>query len=599
MDQRYTKLNEKVGLKAAKNERDVYTMKIFKKFYYSKSRFSKSITSILALVLFLSALSYGCNVRSENQSRTDALSYDDALKELSALSSKIRTREIQAVLDLSAAEAAPSDSLASIDTFPIMVKGNGQIDIEIAAATEISADGDDNWLNLVAEKFNREGYTIDGKTVTASVRKITSGEVVTYMNDGDYRPDVYIPSNEAWGEMLKASGFEVVTVKKRIAGNTAGILMEKATYDEFIEKYKEVTVANVLTAANAGDLLFAYTNPYTSSTGLNIFTAMLAAFDTQNPLSSTASEKLIEYQKTAPTAAYTTAELRNKAAKGIIKAMVMEEQAYHNTPALKDYVYVPQGIRHDHPVYTFGYVDKDSQEAAKMFAEYCLNSENQKLASEKGFNLHEDYVSVESGLDGAGYLAAQKLWKQNKNGGVPVIGVFVADISGSMDGLPLNSLKESLIATAGYIGEENYIGLVSYSNNVYIDLPIAAFDDMQRAYFSGAVKALQAGGGTATYDAVLVGLNMLIEKQKEIPNAKLILFVLSDGDQNEGYTLDRVTGIVGGLQIPVYTIGYNVESDSRGEQELKTLSDINEATLIKSGSEDIVNNLRNLFNVQM
>jgi len=134
---------------------------------------------------------------------------------------------------------------------------------------------------------------------------------------------------------------------------------------------------------------------------------------------------------------------------------------------------------------------------------------------------------------------------------------------------------------------------------VNINLPIEAFDDMQRAYFSGAVKSLQASGGTATYDGVLVGLNMLIEKQKELPDAKLILFVLSDGDQNEGYTLDRITGIVGGLQIPVYTIGYNVGSGSRGEQELKTLSDINEATLIKSGSEDIVNNLRNLFNVQM
>ena len=31
--------------------------------------------------------------------------------------------------------------------------------------------------------------------------------------------------------------------------------------------------------------------------------------------------------------------------------MVMEEQAYINTAELKSYQYVPQGVRHDHPVY--------------------------------------------------------------------------------------------------------------------------------------------------------------------------------------------------------------------------------------------------------
>jgi Ca-activated chloride channel family protein len=534
-----------------------------------------------------------------NPNRANALSYEDALKELSVLSGEVPVGNIAPTLDLSAAESSVADSLASLDTFPITVYGGGQIDIEIAGATELTADGNDNWLNLVAEKFNRENRTVDGQSVSVSIRKITSGEVVTYMNDGDYRPDVYIPSNEAWGEMLKASGFEVVTLERRIAGNTAGILMEKGVYDDFTAKYGDVTVENVLTAANAGDLLFAYTNPYISSTGLNILTAMLAAFDPANPLSDAATEKLIQYQKTAPEAAYTTAELRNKAAKGVIKAMTMEEQAYRNTPELRDYVYAPAGVRHDHPVYTFGYVSEEKQAAAKLFAEYCLNAENQRLASEKGFNLHDDYAGQDSGLDGAGYLSAQKVWKKNKNGGLPVIGVFVADVSGSMDGLPLNSLKESLIATASYIGEENYIGLVSYSSSVNVNLPIAAFDDTQRAYFSGAVKALQAGGGTATYDGVLAGLNMLLEKQKEVPDAKLILFVLSDGAQNEGYTLDRIQGIVGGLQIPIYSIGYNIEGGSQEETDLKALSDTNEATLIKSDSEDIVNNLRNLFNVQM
>ena len=167
-----------------------------------------------------------------------------------------------------------------------------------------------------------------------------------------------------------------------------------------------------------------------------------------------------------------------------------------------------------------------------------------------------------------------------------------------MDGLPINSLKESLNASSKYIGSDHYIGLVSYNDTVYINLPIEQFDATQRAYFSGAVKQLTASGGTATYDAVLVGLKMIEDKMEEVPDAKPMLFVLSDGDANRGVNLGRTTKIVGGLEVPVYTIGYNLSGGS-AEEQLRTLSSVNEAALINAGSDDIVNQLRNLFNVQL
>ena len=488
-----------------------------------------------------------------------------------------------------------ADALDDISTFPITVKGNGDIDIEVAAATEMSAEAPDDWMNVVAKNFNKENYKIDGRSVSVSVRKITSGEAVTYMLYGGYQPQVFAPSNYAWGEMLEAGGLGVNKVTDRIAGNTAGILIKKDVYDKFIEKYKEATVGNVLDATINKDLVFAYTNPYTSSTGLNILTAMLKAFDENDPLSDNAAQKLIDYQKSSPPVAYTTAVLRQSAAKGVINAMVMEEQAYINTPELKNYQYIPAGIRHDHPVYTFEWDSSEEQEAAEMFVEYCLNKKSQELATEKGFNRHDDYEGADPGMTGTDFLNAQKIWKQNKNGGKPIIAVFVADVSGSMDGEPLNSLKRSLINSSEYIGSENYIGLVSYSGSVTINLPIAEFDATQRAYFSGEVKSLSAGGNTATYDAVLTALDMLDEKAKEVPDAKKMLFVLTDGEQNGGYSLDRITGIVGGMEVPIYTIAYNYSDNG----ELEKLSGINEAACIKAESADITNQLRNLFKVQI
>lgn len=558
------------------------------------------ILALSVTIVFCTLLS-GCSgeeVKTENASQFGSLSYNDAVHELNALYGDIKPKEISPRLDVDMSTGSVASSLADIDTFPIVVTGKGEINIEIAAATELSADAPDDWLNVVAEEFNRGNHKIGDKKVAINVRKITSGEVVTYMTDGDYRPDCFIPSNSAWGEMLEAKSIKTVQVTDRIAGNTAGILMKKAAYEQFIADYKEVTVANVLKAANNGDIVFAYTNPYTSSTGLNILSAMLYAFDNQNPLSDEAVSQLIEYQKKAPAAAYTTAVLKDSAAKGIIDVMVMEEQAYINTPELSDYVFTPAGIRHDHPVYTFDYVSAEKRQAVEMFKEYCLSDEMQELATKKGFNRHDDYKSQENGMDGNGYFAAQRVWKQNKNGGRPTVAVFVSDVSGSMNGGGrLTSLKESLLNTMQYISSSCYVGLVSFDDSVYINLPIGQFDNQQRAYFSGAVKDLSTGVETATYDAVVVGMKMLLEAQKEVPDAKLLLFVLSDGDQNIGYRLDRVAPIVDGLNIPVYTIGY--EMTEHGREELKALSIINEAAMIDADVAGIVNQLRYLFNVNM
>ena len=558
----------------------------------------KLVSLILALILACSLLS-GCSGGPSNNPADTAnvkiMSHEDAITELNALLTKVSVSSVNAPLDIyDDVDDSGAAALADLSTFPITVQGNGQINIEIAAATEMSSDSPDDWLNVVARNYNRENHRINGKTVSITVRKITSGEVVTYMMAGKYKPEMYIPSNYAWGKMLE-DYFKVTTLTDRLIGNTAGILMKKDTYDQFVSKYEEVTVGKVLQASVNGDLVFAYTNPYTSSTGLNILCAMLNYFDPDNPVSENASAKLIEYQRQSPPVAYTTGVLRNQAAKGIIDAMVMEEQAFINTPELRDYVYTPAGIRHDHPVYTFDYVTEDQLAGAKDFVEYCLGEGPQKLANERGFNLHDDYVSQDPGLSGTNYFAAQKVWKQNKNGGRPIISVFVADASGSMDGAPMNSLKTSLIEASAYIGSENYIGLISYSDNVIINLPIQQFDAKQRAYFRGAIKTLNAGGNTATYDAVLQALKMAQEKKKEIPDAKITIFVLSDGQQNVGTSLSRITSLVKSLGVPVYTIGYNLKDTT----ELSTLATLNEATLINASTDDVVNQLRNLFNTQL
>lgn len=568
----------------------------------------KTLSMLLALLFTLSCLT-ACGGQSEITmgEKTPALSVEEARKELNSLLTKVRSNEItDPMLDIYGDEIGEAAALADIDTFRIAEQGRGQIDIEIAAATELSSESPDDWLVAVARNFNRENNQINGRSVSVTVRTITSGEILTYLRSGGYQPNMAVFSNDAWGRMAEASGIGIECIEDRIAGNTAGILLSKQSDEKIRSQYGETNFKTVIQAAQDGAIIFGYPNPYTSSTGLNGLAEMLGIFDPNDPLSAKASQALAEYQKTAPPVAYTTAVLRNQAKKGIIDAMLMEEQAYANTPELSNYIYIPFGIRHDHPVYVFDWNTAEQDEAARLFTDYCLNAQNQKLAGEKGFNRHEDYAGAK-GLAGQQYLTAQSLWKQNKNGGRPVAAVFVTDISGSMAGEPIASLKNSVIAALPYIGSENYVGLVSYDSDVTVNLSMVVkdkdgnvtdvkpFDDRQRAYFSGEMKNLQAAGGTATYDAVLAALDMINGAQSVIPDAVPLIILLTDGESNAGYTLNRISAIVEGMRVPVYCIAYNYNSGG----DLDKLSAINEASTVKADTDNVVNQLRNLFNTQL
>ncbi|MDR0886954.1 MAG: VWA domain-containing protein [Clostridiales Family XIII bacterium] len=560
----------------------------------SKSRFR--ITNMVTAILLIGMMTFSlvaCSSGYEEGKDYGNLSKKDANKTLDAYLSKIDAYEIDAPIDISGNET-PVAELPDIGIYPLSVDGSGSINIEIFSSTEKSSTGNDGWLNEVATAFNDSGATIDGKSVNVSIRPIASGLALDYITTGKYIPDAFSPANELWGQMIESKNIPLTKVENRLAGNTAGILMKQSVYDKFKEEYSDVNLTNALKAAMAGDITLAYTNPYASSTGLNMLTAMLHEFDPENPLSEKAQQALLDFQALSPPVAFTTAQMRESAKNGMVDAMIMEYQAYINEPTLKNFVFTEMGVRHDSPVYTFEDTSADKTAGLKLFTEYAKSDSMQKMASDFGFNANDAYQAQNPGLDGAGLYAAQDIWKEKKDGGKPVIAVFVADISGSMDGSRINALKESLINGAQYIGENNYIGLVSYSDDVYINLPIDKFSGQQRAKFNGAVKEFSVEGGTATYDGVLVGLDMLRTAEEKYPGARTMLFVLSDGEQNEGYNFKKVAPVIAALNVPIHTIGYEANID-----ELKKLSAINEASATDANEKDIVYNLKNIFNAQI
>lgn len=554
------------------------------------------ISGIILVIVFV-LVYVGVNMTSNLGKTKLQVSAEDAAKRLNKLYSNVAVKTdtpVKGQIDLNPIDIG--DSLPDISKFPITVKNTtGDNFVEIFSSIEKSGTGVDGWLTEAATEFNKAKVMVNGKPASVKIRNIASGTAVDYIRSKKYVPDAFTPSNELWGEMVKASGIKTQLVSKRLVGNVPGIVLSRAKHDALVEKYGAVNVKTVTEAIANNEFSMGYTDPFASSTGLNFLLTALYTFDNKNLLGEKAVQGFESFQANVPFTASTTIQMRDAAKSGMLDGFVLENQTFVNASDLKGgYVFTPFGVRHDSPLYAIGDVPQNKLNIIKNFAEFVTQEKYQKEAEKKGFNGLEDYKSELPVVSGDVLIAAQKLWKEKKNGNKPIAAVFVTDVSGSMAGEPLNRLKESLLKGQKYLGKDNSIGLVSYSSDVTINLPIGKYNTNQQSMFVGAVQGLQANGGTATFDGIVVAIKMLQDYLAENPSSKPLIFVLSDGETNEGHTLKDVKGLIEAYKIPIYTIGYNANIKA-----LQSISSINEAASINADTDDVVYKIGNLFNVQM
>jgi len=559
---------------------------------------SKSILVLAGIAILVFGLVFAGINLTKNIGKTDTMiSVENAKQQLNEFYKKIVVNQVPARKDqISIGAPNIKDSLPSITKYPAQVEKTTDNYVEIFSSTEKAGTNKDGWLNEIANQFNSSNFTLpNGKQISVRIRGIASGLGTDYITTGKYLPDAFSPSNELWGKMIAAKGGKIELIEKRIAGNVAGILLSKSKYDVLVKKYGSINLKTITDAVAANEIAMGYTNPFASSTGLNFLVSTLLTFDSKDPLSSKAVEGFEKFQANIPFVSYTTLQMRESAQSGVLDGFLLEYQTLVNTPELlNDYVFTPFGVRHDSPVYSIGDLSSDKTAILKKFIEFCKKDSSQKLATDYGFNTHNEYKSEVADISGEQIAQAQKLWKEKKDANKLISAVFVADTSGSMNGEPLNKLKESLVSGSQYIGKDNSVGLVSFSTDVNINLPIAKFDINQRSLFSGAVKDLQAAGNTAMFDAIIVATKMLIDEKVKNPNAQLMLFVLSDGETNLGLDLNEVQGVLQAFKIPIYTIGYNANVKA-----LQAVSSINEAASINADSDNVVYQLGSLFNAKM
>ena len=550
------------------------------------------ILLIIAIIVF--GLIFSFVSFTENWGKTkDDINIEQSRKELNKLYSSLNVKTETPKKDYEYINNEISSVLPDISEYPFVVNPTTDNFLTIYSSPEKAGVGYESWLVDIANKFNSMGVTVDGVPVSVGVRSISSGLAVDFIVAGKYTPDVLAPSNELWGDLLTEKGIKTTLVEKRIAGNVAGVVLSKEKNDELVKKYNKVNAEVIINGVINNEITLAYTDPYASSTGLNFLLTALNLFDSSNPLSDKSISKFKKFQENIPFTAFNTLQMKESAQKGSLDGFLLEYQSFINSPDLQSsYVFIPFGVRHDQPIYEIGDLPEIKKVITNTFVEYCKTEEAQKLATEKGFNGLEDY-SFKDSFSG-NIVKSQEVWKTEKNGSSGLTAVFVADMSGSMDGSPLLKLKASLNQAINFIGSDANIGFVTFADTVNIALPIGKFDDTQKSYFSNAIKKLRAGGGTAMFDAIVVAEKMLMDEQEKNPDTKLMLFVLTDGETNRGYEFGDISEVTRGIRVPIYTIGYNADIEV-----LKDISNINEAATMNAETDNIVYRLESLFNAQM
>ena len=549
---------------------------------------------LIALIVF--GIIYLIISLTQNVGKTEStITMEKSIKDLQALYKNIDVKKANIQRSSSVTNNEQATILPDISEYPFIVNPTTDDFITIYASTEIANESNNSWLKIAAENFNKSNLKIGDKPISVGVRSIESNLSADFIIADKYTPDAYIPCSETYGALLESKEKKYAKVSDGIVKNVSGIVISKKVKQKIESKYKNSDIKTVINSVLNGESIIGYANPLSNEDGLNFLLTILSIFNENTPLDETAITKLKTYQDKIPFVPYEATQLQESLRNGIIDGFATNYKTYYMTPDFRNnYDFIPFGNEQNSPVYAIGNITEIKSGILNKFVEFCKSDAAQKKAKDLGYNELQDYKYSGYKYDGKQILEAQNIWKKEKNGSNDLSAVFVADISGSMQGSPILKLKASLNRASSFIDENTNIGLVTFSDNVTITLPIAKFDNIQKSYFNNAVKNLRASGGTAMFDAIVVAENMLIEQQKNNPNTRLMIFVLTDGESNRGYRYDDIAEITRGIRIPIYTIGYNADIDV-----LEEISNINEATTMNADSDNVIYKLESLFNSQM
>ena len=333
-----------------------------------------------------------------------------------------------------------ADRLPAVEAFPLyggdalhQNRATTVQRIEIVSSVE-KADGRNSencWLVDVAERFNQRRERIDGgPPIEVVVRAIPSGLGAQMLAAGKMRPAGYSPAGQSWLELLRHQGLPPTLISDKLVANTTVIAVRQTTWQRLNHgSARELSFTRVVDQILAGNLKLGYSNPNTSSAGLDFLQTLLWVLaghgQDRKPLTAADLKRpqitklldLLQQRIDGTTPTYPQSIQVWKSQPSRFDAVVMAHQSFNQLeqePGFDDLMEVPFGTALNSPLAVFPWTTAQERQALQRFARFASSAPMQALARQQGYGEPQGIAAAANPpqADGAVLSQAQTLWKQ-------------------------------------------------------------------------------------------------------------------------------------------------------------------------------------------
>jgi Ca-activated chloride channel family protein len=176
-----------------------------------------------------------------------------------------------------------------------------------------------------------------------------------------------------------------------------------------------------------------------------------------------------------------------------------------------------------------------------------------------------EHKNVEPGASAA---PCSRMWASIKidplGGGLereraPLAVVLVADVSGSMQGSPIEHVMRSCEILIDLLGERDQLAIVTFAREAELRCGLTRIDAAGKLQLRRALGGIAAGGNTNLHGGLGVAAGVLMTAPAGLRRA---MVVMSDGQPNVGLvSAPDLAGYVTGLKLAVSSLGFGLSHD--------------------------------------
>ncbi|VVA90448.1 unnamed protein product [Arabis nemorensis] len=188
------------------------------------------------------------------------------------------------------------------------------------------------------------------------------------------------------------------------------------------------------------------------------------------------------------------------------------------------------------------------------------------------------------------HLKADGVSNDDRRTRAPLDLITVLDVSGSMEGMKMQLMKNAMGFVIQNLGETDRLSVIAFSSTARRLFPLRLMSETGKQVAMQAVNSLFAEGGTNIAEGLKIGARVIEDRRWKNPVSGIML--LSDGQDNftlayNGLRLraDYESLLPGSSRIPIHTFGFGSDHDA---ELMHTISQVSRGTFSFIETETVI-----------